>query len=83
MRLLPKSYTRHGFCLKETTSQLHEAIVDVCWQVTGNSRLCENNPALRRLLQMRGPHIDPVRLSSACSAPPSSFSGPYAHTVVS
>ena len=31
-------------------------------QVTGNTRLCANNPALRRLLVMRRPHIDPINI---------------------
>ena len=46
---------------------MHNGTCDCLSQVTGNQRLCENNPALRRLLQMRGPHIDPVRIDAAGS----------------
>ena len=31
-------------------------------QVTGNQWLCANNPSLRRLVQMRAPHIDPINI---------------------
>lgn len=30
--------------------------------VTGHSRLCDNNPTLRRLIEMRNPHVDPINV---------------------
>ena len=40
-------------------------------QVTGHQRLCENNPTLRRLIEMRNPSIDPINIMqvsvAACS----------------
>jgi len=31
-------------------------------QVTGHQRLCQNNPTLRRLIEMRNPYIDPINI---------------------
>ncbi|KAK9823233.1 hypothetical protein WJX72_001252 [[Myrmecia] bisecta] len=31
-------------------------------EVTGHQRLCQNNPTLRRLIEMRNPFIDPVNI---------------------
>jgi hypothetical protein len=41
--------------------------VEVGWaavflQVTGHHRLLETNPALRRLIEMRNPYIDPINI---------------------
>jgi len=31
-------------------------------QVTGHQHLCQNNPTLRRLIEMRNPYIDPINI---------------------
>lgn len=31
-------------------------------QVTGHNKLLETNPALRRLIEMRNPYIDPINI---------------------
>ena len=31
-------------------------------QVTGHQHLCQNNPTLRRLIEMRNPFIDPINI---------------------
>eukprot|EP00803_Ostreobium_quekettii_P004722 evm.model.scf_1239.2 EVM.evm.TU.scf_1239.2 scf_1239:18112-24821(+) len=36
--------------------------VEVVLQLTGHTRLCENNPTLRRLIEMRNPYIDPINI---------------------
>lgn len=49
---------------------MHPAVSAVCCccccrlfhQVTGHHRLLETNPALRRLIEMRNPYIDPINI---------------------
>lgn len=48
---------------------MHCAVSAVCCccsrlfhQVTGHHRLLETNPALRRLIEMRNPYIDPINI---------------------
>lgn len=36
--------------------------VECVQQLTGHTRLCENNPSLRRLIEMRNPYIDPINM---------------------
>lgn len=36
--------------------------VEAVQMVTGHSRLCDNNPTLRRLIEMRNPHVDPINV---------------------
>lgn len=33
--------------------------------VTGHARLGDNNPTLRRLIEMRNPHVDPINVMQA------------------
>ena len=35
--------------------------------ITGHARLSDGNPTLRHLIGMRGPHVDPLNVSSAAS----------------
>eukprot|EP00775_Hariotina_reticulata_P007911 gene7911-8107_t len=50
---------------KKLGSELRQKFVDtvraVC-EVTGHHRLLETNPALRRLIEMRNPYIDPINI---------------------
>ncbi|KAK9905656.1 hypothetical protein WJX75_003995 [Coccomyxa subellipsoidea] len=38
------------------------ATVQAVLQVTGHQHLCQNNPTLRRLIEMRNPFIDPINI---------------------
>ncbi|BDA47382.1 probable phosphoenolpyruvate carboxylase [Coccomyxa sp. Obi] len=38
------------------------ATVQSILQVTGHQHLCQNNPTLRRLIEMRNPYIDPINI---------------------
>ncbi|EIE23489.1 putative phosphoenolpyruvate carboxylase [Coccomyxa subellipsoidea C-169] len=38
------------------------ATVHAVLQVTGHQHLCQNNPTLRRLIEMRNPYIDPINI---------------------
>lgn len=40
----------------------YRATVAAIQQVTGHSRLCANNPTLRRLIEMRAPYVDPINM---------------------
>jgi phosphoenolpyruvate carboxylase len=33
--------------------------------VTGHQHLCQHNPTLRRLIEMRNPYIDPINILQA------------------
>ena len=50
---------------KELGAQLREKFaktMEMIMGVTEHARLCENNPTLRRLIEMRNPYIDPINI---------------------
>jgi len=48
--------------LGEDLRQRFQGVVDTVLVVAGHHRLCENNPKLRRLIEMRNPYIDPINI---------------------
>ena len=40
-------------------------------KVTGHQHLCQHNPTLRRLIEMRNPYIDPINILQVQPAPSS------------
>ena len=44
-------------------------------QVTGHQHLCQNNPTLRRLIEMRNPFIDPINILQVSASFPPACSG--------
>lgn len=48
--------------LGEVLRRRYADTVSSVQMVTGHSRLCDNNPTLRRLIEMRNPHVDPINV---------------------